>query len=102
MSGMGEGDTIVNYPHQVEALVVAARDPVASMANRDELQALISPEGWQPSVETRVNELEGLNPSALLVWGPTIPSAEQSQPRRQLLPFLTLNSRCSTPDTPPG
>lgn len=73
MSGMGEGDTIVNYPHQIEALVAAGRDPVASMANLDELQTLISPEGWQPSVETRVSELEGLKPSTLLVWGTNDP-----------------------------
>ena len=73
MGGMGEGDTIVNYPHQIEALVVAGRDPVASMANLDELQALISPEGWQPSVETQVRELEGLKPSTLLVWGTNDP-----------------------------
>lgn len=73
MSGMGEGDTIVNYPHQIEALVAIGRDPVASMANLDELQALISPEDWQPSVETRVSELEGLTPSTLLVWGTNDP-----------------------------
>jgi pimeloyl-ACP methyl ester carboxylesterase len=69
MSGMGEGNTIVNYPHQIEALVAAGRDPVASMANLDELRTLISPEGWHPSVETQVSELEGLKPSTLLVWG---------------------------------
>jgi len=69
MSGMGEGATIVNYPEQIDALVAAGQDPVASMANMDELRTLISPEGWQPSVETRVSELEGLKPSTLLVWG---------------------------------
>lgn len=69
MSGMGEGNTIVNYPHQIEALIAAGQDPVASMANMDELRTLISPEGWQPSVETPVSELEGLKPSTLVVWG---------------------------------
>ncbi len=73
MSGMGEGNTIINYPHQIEALVATGRDPVASAANFDELHALISPEGWQPSVETRVSELEGLKPSTLLVWGTNDP-----------------------------
>jgi pimeloyl-ACP methyl ester carboxylesterase len=73
MSGMGEGDTIVNYPQQIEALVAAGRDAIASMANLDELQALISSEGWQPSVETRVGELEELKPSTLLVWGTNDP-----------------------------
>jgi len=76
MSGMGEGDTIVNYPHQIEALVAAGQDPVASMANMDELRTLISPEGWQPSVETRVSELEGLKPSTLVVWGTHDPLGE--------------------------
>jgi pimeloyl-ACP methyl ester carboxylesterase len=69
LSGMGEGDTIVNYPEQIDALIAAGQDPVASMANLDELQSLIAPEGWQPSVETQVSELERLKPATLLVWG---------------------------------
>ena len=73
MSGMGEGDTIVSYPEQIDALIAAGRDPVASMANLDELQSLITPEGWQPSVETQVSELGRLKPSTLLVWGNSDP-----------------------------
>ena len=82
MSGMGEGTTIVNYPHQIDALVAAGRDPVASMANLDELQTLISPEGWQSSVETPVSELEGLKPSTLLVWGTHDPLGGTDAARR--------------------
>lgn len=82
MGGMGEGTTIVAFPYQIEALVAAGRDPVASMANIDELQALISPEGWQPSVETTVSELEGLNPSTLLVWGTNDPLGGTDAARR--------------------
>ena len=67
--GMGEGDTIVNYPHQIDAMIAAGQDPVASMASLDELQAMISPDGWQPSLVTRLSELAGLEPSTLLVWG---------------------------------
>jgi pimeloyl-ACP methyl ester carboxylesterase len=69
MSLMGEGNTIVNHPNQIEALVAAGQDPVASMTNMDELRAFISPDGWQPSLETGVSELKGLKPSTLLVWG---------------------------------
>lgn len=69
MSGMGEGDTIAHYPHQIEAMIAAGQDPVASMASLDEIQALISPDGWQPSLVTRLNELAELQPSTLLVWG---------------------------------
>ncbi|MGH8926346.1 MAG: alpha/beta fold hydrolase [Acidimicrobiia bacterium] len=69
MSGMGEGKTIVSYPDQIEALIAAGQDPVASMANLDELQSLITPNGWEPSVETQVNELERLQSPTLLVWG---------------------------------
>lgn len=69
MSGMGEGDTIVSYPEQIDALIAAGRDRVASMANLDELQSLMTPEGWQRAVETQVSELGRLKPSTLLVWG---------------------------------
>jgi len=73
MGGMGEADTIVDYPDQIDALVAAGQDPIASQANLDELRTLISPEGWQPSVETDVSELQRLQPSTLLVWGTNDP-----------------------------
>lgn len=69
MSGMGEGDTIVSYPKQIEAMIAAGQDPIASTASLDELQALISPDGWQPSVVTPLSELAELQPSTLVVWG---------------------------------
>ncbi|MEX2553670.1 MAG: hypothetical protein WD627_11800 [Actinomycetota bacterium] len=96
---MGEGDTIVSYPEQADALVAAGRDPVASMANLDELQSLIAPDGWQPSVETPVRELEWLKPSTLLVWGFNDPLGGKMPPTRQPLPFRTPSWRCSTPAT---
>jgi len=82
MSLMGEGNTIVTHPNQIEALVAAGQDPIASMANLDELRTLISPDGWQPSVETRVTELEGLKPSTLLVWGNNDPLGGADAARR--------------------
>lgn len=69
MSGMGEGDTIVSYPQQIEAMIAAGQDPIASAASLDELQALISPDGWQPSIVTPLRELAELQPSTLVLWG---------------------------------
>src|SRR4030095_12381827 len=46
LGGMGEKDTIVNYPDHVEALVAAGRDPMASHVSLAELRAAISPLGF--------------------------------------------------------
>jgi pimeloyl-ACP methyl ester carboxylesterase len=73
MSVMGEADTIVNYPDQIDALVVAAQDPVASNASLAELRTIISPTGWQPELETRLEELGQLAVPTLMIWGENDP-----------------------------
>jgi len=69
MAGMGEGDTITKYPAQIEAMVAAAKDPITGRANLDELKALVSADGWQPAVETPIEELGKLKAPTLLIWG---------------------------------
>lgn len=69
MSIFGEADTIVNYPDLVDALVVAAQDPVASGASLGELRTIITPTGWQPELEMPLDELRGLTVPTLLIWG---------------------------------
>jgi pimeloyl-ACP methyl ester carboxylesterase len=69
MSMMGEGDTIVNYPGQIEALVAAGYDRLASDTSLAELRAAISPTGWQPALAMRPDELEELTVPTLLIWG---------------------------------
>jgi pimeloyl-ACP methyl ester carboxylesterase len=69
MAGMGEGDTITKYPAQIEAMVAAAKDPITGRASLDELKVLISADGWQPGVETPIEELGKLKAPTLLIWG---------------------------------
>jgi pimeloyl-ACP methyl ester carboxylesterase len=66
---MGEADTIVNYPDQIDALVAAAHDEVASNASLADLRAAIAPTGWQPALEVSPDELRALTVPTLLIWG---------------------------------
>jgi pimeloyl-ACP methyl ester carboxylesterase len=69
MTGMGEADTIVNYPDQIDALVAAGHDEVASNASLAELRAAITPTGWQPALEVSPDDLRALTVPTLLIWG---------------------------------
>ena len=69
MSSMGEKDTIVHYPHLMEALIAAGRDPLASAANLAELRAVLSPRGFRRSARVRIDELRRLTVPTLLIWG---------------------------------
>jgi pimeloyl-ACP methyl ester carboxylesterase len=73
MSGMGEADTIIRYPEQIDAMVAAGRDPLSGRTSLDELRALISTDGWQPGVETSIDSLRNLQPPTLLIWGENDP-----------------------------
>lgn len=69
MAGMGEAETILQYPDLLDAMVAAARDATSGQANLDELQALIAPDGWQPAAHTAPDDLENLKPPTLIIWG---------------------------------
>lgn len=69
MSGMGEADTIVQYPDLLDAMVAAARDATSGRASLDELRALIAPDGWQPEAQTDLDELEAVESPTLIIWG---------------------------------
>jgi pimeloyl-ACP methyl ester carboxylesterase len=69
MSVMGEADTIVDYPDQLEALVAGGSDTLASGTSLAELRAAISPTGWQPGLAVRPEELQELTVPTLLIWG---------------------------------
>ena len=64
-----EAETIVNYPDQLEAMVVAGNDPLTARTRLAELRAMISPAGWQPALAMRAKDLQGLRVPTLLVWG---------------------------------
>jgi pimeloyl-ACP methyl ester carboxylesterase len=92
MSSMGEKDTIVRYPHLIEALVAAARDPIASAANLAELRAIISPIGFRSSARLDPDELRRLNVPTLLIWGDHDPvgTAEVARETARLMPRAQL------------
>lgn len=69
MSVMGEGDTIVNYPDHIEAMIAAGRDRLASGTSLAELRAAIAPSGWQSALAVRPEELQELKVPTLLIWG---------------------------------
>jgi pimeloyl-ACP methyl ester carboxylesterase len=69
MGGMGEKDTIVNYPDQIEALVAAGHDPLASAVSLAELRAAISPLGFRSAMKVQRDELRQLTIPTLLIWG---------------------------------
>lgn len=64
-----EGDTIVRYPDQIEAMVAAGSDQLAASARLTELRAAISPSGWQPALVVQPEELQELTVPTLLIWG---------------------------------
>jgi pimeloyl-ACP methyl ester carboxylesterase len=69
MGGLGEKDTIVNYPNQIEALVAAGHDPLASHVSLAELRAAISPFGFRSAMKLQPLELSQLTVPTLLIWG---------------------------------
>jgi 2-hydroxy-6-oxonona-2,4-dienedioate hydrolase/4,5:9,10-diseco-3-hydroxy-5,9,17-trioxoandrosta-1(10),2-diene-4-oate hydrolase len=69
MGIFGEAETIVNYPDQIEAMVVAGSDQLTTKTRLAELRALISPTAWQPALAMRREELQELSVPTLLIWG---------------------------------
>jgi pimeloyl-ACP methyl ester carboxylesterase len=69
MSVFGEGETIVRYPDQVEAMVAAGSDRLLAGVRLTELRALIAPTGWQPALAMRPEDIQVLTVSTLLIWG---------------------------------
>jgi pimeloyl-ACP methyl ester carboxylesterase len=92
MASMGEKDTIVNYPDQIEALVTAGNDPVVSEVNLAELRAAISPFGFRRSLRVRPDELRQLTVPTLLVWGNHEPvgAVKVAEATRDLFPNARL------------
>lgn len=69
MGMMGEGETIVNHPKLIEALVASNNDPVASKANRRELSALVNVLGFRTNMKIGADDLAQLKMPTLMIWG---------------------------------
>ena len=59
---MGEKDTIVNYPDQIEALVTAGHGPLAAAVGLAEHRIYITPFGFRRALKVQREELQQLRP----------------------------------------
>lgn len=76
-SGMGEKDTIVQYPKLVDIFVAHSSDTTAKDATRKELRAIIRGlTGWRREQLFTTEELRGLQQPVLLVWGDHDPAGD--------------------------
>jgi pimeloyl-ACP methyl ester carboxylesterase len=70
MSFFGEGETVVDFPEQIEAQVVAGRDPVVAQANLAEMRAVGSASGQlRREFRLQPEELARLSVPTLIAWG---------------------------------
>lgn len=92
MASMGEKDTIVNFPAQIEALVGAGRDPVFAQVNLAELKAAISPFGFRRALRVQPDEVRNVAAPTLLVWGDHEPvgSVKVAESTQDLMPNARL------------
>jgi pimeloyl-ACP methyl ester carboxylesterase len=82
MSFFGEGETIVDYPEQIEAQVVAGSDPVATQANVAEMRAVgTAVGGLRREFRLRPDELSRLSVPTLIVWGERDPIGDAAVAR---------------------
>jgi pimeloyl-ACP methyl ester carboxylesterase len=92
MASMGEKETIVKFPAQIEALVAAGRDPVVAHVNLKELRAAISPFGFRRALRVQSDELRSIVTCTMLVWGDHDPigSVEVAEAIHDLIPNTRL------------
>jgi pimeloyl-ACP methyl ester carboxylesterase len=70
MSLFGEGETVLNYPEQIAAQVVAGRDPGVAQANVAEMRAVGTALGEvRRELRLLADELARLSVPTLIAWG---------------------------------
>jgi pimeloyl-ACP methyl ester carboxylesterase len=70
MGFFGEGQTVLHHPEQIEAQVVAGRDPVVAQANIGEMRAIGSSSGkLRREFRLQNEELARLSVPTLIAWG---------------------------------
>lgn len=65
----GERAAIQEHPALIEAIVAHVSDPASAEAGFSEFNAIGSIRGWRPSVRLREDDLSGLEPPTLVIWG---------------------------------
>jgi pimeloyl-ACP methyl ester carboxylesterase len=92
LSSVGEGDTILQYPDLIDALVAAGNDPAARTADLAEIRAVIQPFGFRRSMRFSADELRAIGARTLLIWGDRDPvgSADVARGAARLIPNVRL------------
>jgi pimeloyl-ACP methyl ester carboxylesterase len=93
-----EGETLPRHPALIDLLVAVGRDPVTAATDRNELRAIISPfalasrRGFRSRMRVRPDELRGLKPPTLVVWGEQEPLGDPEVARAvsELIPEARL------------
>lgn len=77
MAAIGEAETILEYPLQIDAMVAEGSDPVAARTSLAELRAVIrGPWGWRPESAFTPGDLQRIAPPTLFIWGEREPMGD--------------------------
>jgi pimeloyl-ACP methyl ester carboxylesterase len=93
MAGMGEGDTIGDYPRLIDVFMAASSDPVAGKASQTELSLMIRGfAGFRRGLLFTEQELWQISSPILLIWGDHDPVGDVEAARRaeNILPQTRL------------
>lgn len=67
MEGVGDGDSILQYPALIRAKVAHDREPRSTSVQ--ELRSMITFRGWRSDTRLRTTELRTLQPPTMFIWG---------------------------------
>lgn len=94
MEGVGDGDSILQYPALVQAKVAHDRVPRSFDTGVRELRTMITFRGWRSDTRLREEELNTLQQPALFIWGKHdwFGGPDQVQESVELIPDSRLES----------
>lgn len=69
MEGVGDGDSILQYPALIRAKVAHDRTPRATSVGIEELRTMITVRGWRSATGLREDELGTVDQPTLFIWG---------------------------------
>lgn len=69
MEGVGDGDSIREFPAVIRAKVAHDRTSRAMSVSVAELRSMITIRGWRSATRLREEELQELQPPAMFIWG---------------------------------
>lgn len=69
MEGVGDGDSILQYPALIRAKVAHDRIPRSQGVSVSELRSIISVRGWRSATRLREEELRDIRQPTMFIWG---------------------------------